>query len=487
MSNIPLSETLEAVQELPKINIGGNTPPTQPIEPAEQVAVIDIAAEETIDIATPAVEESSGIAGSLGEIFQNTLSEAQHWMTETSTYLQFGVLAAAFFIASTLAPFFRNKVKYFKEVEGLTGFWWFVARTGRLLFPIFLVVFFGIAGEISNVIFNTKEVCEGARRVAVIYLAWTALKTYITNPFIRKIGIWTLTPIAILSLFGQLGNTADYLDSVKFETGDISISVLMVLKAIISAGILFWLGRISSDSGQKFIREQEGLEISTKELLTKLFEILVYVVIFVLLMQVVGIDLTALAIVGGAVGVGIGFGLQNIASNFISGMILLFEGAITKEDVVELDDGTFGVIEKVGSRSALIHTFDGKEIMVPNEDFITSRVTNWSHISEFIRYEVEFGVSYDSDPHEVRRLIEEAVAKHPAVRDDHEEPEVEMKAFGESSIDFCLEFWAEGADERKGQPSFVSDVMFIIWDTLKANNIKIPYPQRDVHIKSGGV
>jgi len=185
--------------------------------------------------------------------------------------------------------------------------------------------------------------------------------------------------------------------------------------------------------------------------------------------------------------VGIGFGLQNIASNFISGMILLFEGTITKEDVIEMDDGTFGVVDKVGSRSTMIHTFDGKEIMVPNEDFITSRVTNWSHTSKFVRYEVEFGVSYKSDPHEVRRVIEEAVAAHPAVRDDHEPPEVEMKAFGDSSIDFCLEFWAEGVDERKGQPSFVSDVMFIIWDTLKANNIEIPFPQRDVHIKGGKI
>ncbi len=183
------------------------------------------------------------------------------------------------------------------------------------------------------------------------------------------------------------------MDSIKLQIGNISISVHATARVLIFGSILFWLGRVSNHTGKQFIRKQENIEVGTREVSAKLFEIALFVVMFILLLQVIGINLTALAVFGGAVGVGLGFGLQAIASNFISGLIILLDRSLTVGDYIELEDGRSGTIRALNMCSTILKTFEGKDIMVPNESFITTSFTNWTHENKKQHYGIEFQVA----------------------------------------------------------------------------------------------
>lgn len=161
--------------------------------------------------------------------------------------------------------------------------------------------------------------------------------------------------------------------------------------------LLFWITGVVSEFGETRIKKLPRIRPSNRALLTKAFQILVYFMAFMLGLDVMGIDLTAFAILGGAIGIGIGFGLQKITSNFISGLILLVEKSIEADDMIELADGTAGYVRNTGARYTLLETFDGREIMVPNEDFITSRVTNHTFSNARGRVQIDVGVAYDSN------------------------------------------------------------------------------------------
>lgn len=218
-----------------------------------------------------------------------------------------------------------------------------------------------------------------------------------------------------------------------------------------------------------------------RELATKAAEIAIFGIAFLLLMNIMGISLTSLAVLGGAIGVGLGFGLQKIASNFISGVILLLEGQATVGDYVELDGGEAGTIVKMTARAAILETFDGRWIVVPNEDFITTRVVNYSDSGSANRYEAPFSVSYDTDINKIPAIIEAAVAKLDFVLEAPDGPDCELRGFGDSGVDFAVEFWVNGIDDGKNK--FTPKVLFAVWNALKDNNIEIPYPHRMVELK----
>lgn len=286
---------------------------------------------------------------------------------------------------------------------------------------------------------------------------------------------------ALLSILGYLVPVQEFLnqESLTIQIGSYAITPYKFLKAIAALVLIFWLSAIISDFGEKQIQKLNHLRSSTKALLTKAFQILLYFIAFLIILDVLGIDLTALAVLSGAIGIGIGFGLQKITSNFISGLILLFEKSIEKDDLIELTDGTFGFVRHTSARYTLVETFDGKEILIPNEDFITNRVTNWTYSNSKGRVEIPVGISYKSDIHKAQELILEAAKEHPRCINDPE-PVCYLREYGDSSVNFLLFFWVEDIVEGRYQPQ--SEVMFSIWDKFKAHNVEIPFPQRDVHL-----
>jgi small-conductance mechanosensitive channel len=218
-----------------------------------------------------------------------------------------------------------------------------------------------------------------------------------------------------------------------------------------------------------------------KVLISKLVKIVLIVFAGTIALSATGIDLTALTVFSGAVGVGIGFGLQKVVSNFISGIIILLDKSIKPGDTITLGE-TFGSIRDLRSRFVSVITRDGKEYLIPNEDFISQQVVNWSFSSEYVRIEVSFGTSYDSDPHEVARVAIEAAKSIPRVASAYTEPVCWMTGFGESSLDFKLRFWI--SDPSNGLTNVRGQVLMAIWDAFKAAGIEIPYPHREIVMKT---
>jgi small-conductance mechanosensitive channel len=226
----------------------------------------------------------------------------------------------------------------------------------------------------------------------------------------------------------------------------------------------------------KRVQHATDLTPSIQILLGKLIRLTLITLAIVIVLNAVGIDLSALALFSGAVGVGVGFGLQKVVSNLVSGIILLADKSIKPGDVISVGDSA-GWVSTIGARYTLVVLRDGREVLFPNEDLVTQRVVNWSHSNDQVRLEVPFGVSYASDPHAVSRLALAAIAGLPRVLPTPM-PVCHLTKFGDSSLDFVIRFWI--SDPIKGTTNVRSEVMFALWDAFKREGIEIPYPVRDV-------
>lgn len=202
-------------------------------------------------------------------------------------------------------------------------------------------------------------------------------------------------------------------DALSLQIGTAKFSAYLIIQGVIIIATLLWLTGFLSDIAAKFIKKIPGINSNNRNLITKALQILIYFIAFQIGMNFLGIDLTALAVFSGALGIGIGFGLQKVTSNFISGIIILFEKTVQNDDLIELNDGTLGFLRNTGSRASLIETYDGKEVMVPNEDLITNRVINYTHSNKKARIKINIGVSYDCDLEKAQKLILEAAKEHP--------------------------------------------------------------------------
>lgn len=396
------------------------------------------------------------------------------WLTSPQFYAQIGAIILAVAIAHFANRQIKTKTSYFRsapEQGGLLKIRRWIYSCRDLLFPILAVLMLAIAVQVLEGAVGSSWLARIAQSIAVIAVLYAAINRFISHPLINAAARWIGIPIATLQVFGALDDVTAYLDSVSLEAGNIRLSLLTLIKAAIAGGILFWLGRLSNDAGQKVIRKQETLDIPTRELLAKIFQIVLFVLLFILLLQVLGLDLTALTIFGGALGVGLGFGLQQIASNFISGMILLFERSMKVGDYVELAGGMAGTLRDINMRSSTLQTGDGKEITVPNEKFITSAFVTWTKSDPLQRHEqrheVAFSVPYDADIHKIPELIETAAARHPHILAKPAAPVCELKQFGEKGVQFAVSYWVSGADD------YASDIHFLVWDTLKEAGIAL--------------
>ena len=301
--------------------------------------------------------------------------------------------------------------------------------------------------------------------------------------------IWAKLFIAILIIGLLVAGIAGLLDPIKdflsseifsFTIGKYNFSALKIIEGIILVVLMVWLANLASDMGEKYFRRIKKMNASNRSLVIKSFQIFVYFLFFMMTMGILGIDLTTLAVFSGALGIGIGVGLQKISSNFVSGFILLFDKAVEEGDLVEIGTDVTGYVRETKGRFTLVETFDGQEIMIPNEDFITSRVVNWTYSNTQGRITVEVRVSYDSDIELAYKLMLDAAKEHPRCISTPE-PECFLRKFGDHSVDFVLYFWIE--DVIRGRYGPQSDVMFSIWRKFKQNGIKIPFQQHDIHVK----
>lgn len=319
--------------------------------------------------------------------------------------------------------------------------------------------------------------------ISTLLLLWLILS--ITSRLIRNtalvralaVVVWTT---AALYLVGLLPRTVDLLDAAAITIGDLRISVLLILKAGFTLAVLLWLATLVGGVVERRLQTVDDMSPTMRVLISKFTRIVLIVLAFLMGMQTIGFNLTGLTVFSGAVGVGIGFGLQKVVSNLISGFILLLDKSIKPGDVIELGE-TFGWITSLSARYVSVITRDGREYLIPNEDLITNQVINWSYSDSRVRLELKFGVSYGANPHEVRKLAVEAASRPRRVIADPP-PVCHLAGFGESSLDFLLRFWID--DPAGGVANIRSEVLLALWDLLAENGVEIPYPHREILVRS---
>ncbi|MDH3450117.1 MAG: mechanosensitive ion channel, partial [Gammaproteobacteria bacterium] len=326
---------------------------------------------------------------------------------------------------------------------------------------------------------------QTALTIAILLLFNSIINDFITSPMIAGIFRYLGIPLLFLHLVGILGGLIEILESISVSIGNIEISAYGVARVAIFGSMLFWVGRVSNRTGREIINRQANLDIRTREVAAKLLEVTVFFVIFLLLLQVMGINLTALAVFGGAIGVGLGFGLQAIASNFISGIIILLDRSLSIGDYVEFEDDKAGVVREMNMRSTTLETYDGRDIMVPNEKFIVETFINWTHKDKRQRYRVDFSVAYSTDVRKLVDIIKEVVASHPQVISGEdvpieERPDCEIDSFGDSGINMFVEFWMIGIDDGKNRVG--GDLLLMILEAIQEHGFEIPFPQREVRV-----
>jgi small-conductance mechanosensitive channel len=407
------------------------------------------------------------------------LTVLQGWLASPQFYAQVIAVVLLWIAAKLVARQLISRIAILRD-EPMEGRF---LRYQKLLFscrnlvePLLFVVLMAAAASAADAALGASWLIRIAQSLALVRLLHALITRFMTHPVINSAARWIGLPIAAIYALGYFEQFTTALDSIAFAAGNIRISVLALSKAALFGGILFWLGRTSSTAGQKVIRDQQSVDVQTRELAAKALELAVFAIVGLLLLNILGLDLTALAVFGGAVGVGLGFGLQQIASNFISGIILLLERSLKLGDFIELEDGRSGVLKQMNMRSSILSTFDGKDINVPNDKFITTRFINWTHEDTRQRYEVEFSVVYDTDLHKVPPLIIKAISAHKQVLTEPEAPDVELRGFGDNGVNFVVEFWVDGIDDGKNK--FTSEIRFVIWDTLKKAGILMPKQEK---------
>jgi small-conductance mechanosensitive channel len=303
----------------------------------------------------------------------------------------------------------------------------------------------------------------------------------IANGPLRRVVRYGAYAWVTLRILGLTDEAERLLGRAAIEFGEVRLSAWMVLQGAFLLALLFFVARVIARQSAARLYANEELSPSMRVLSVKLLQVGLYGAAFVIGLRAVGFDLTGLAVLSGAVGVGLGFGLQKVVSNLVSGVILLLDRSIKPGDVISIGE-TFGWINSLGARYVSITTRDGKEYLIPNEDLITGQVVNWSHSNDFVRLDIHFGTAYGNDPHTVRRVAREAAAGIDRVLEDRP-PVCHITGFGDSAVNYVLRFWIR--DPAGGITNIRGNVYLALWDAFQANGIAIPFPQREVRILEG--
>lgn len=352
----------------------------------------------------------------------------------------------------------------------------------RLILPAVFLAFMLIAANIAAAGWPQIDISitETVIKVLMAWIAIQLLLQFVENPVIRNVFFWAIWLTAALSIFGVLEQTITTLDSMVFSLGTFRVSLLEIIKSILLLIALLYVSLFVSAFFERKVLKSKGLTRSSQVLLVKILRIALVTTAIIIGITSAGIDLSVFAVFSGAIGLGIGLGLQRSISNLFSGLLLLIDQSINPGDVIELEkDGTFGVVNKMAARYTEIVTPNNKSYLIPNEDFITQKVVNWSHGNSLVRLEVPFGVHYDSDP---RKVIEIAckVAKKLGRVVGEPGPECYLQQFSDSSLNFSLLFWV--SDVEHGIINVKGEILLGLWDAFKEHDIQIPYPHREIRI-----
>jgi len=291
----------------------------------------------------------------------------------------------------------------------------------------------------------------------------------------------TIWVIVALQLMGVLPEVLSFMEGLAFGVGKVRVSLLATIKLLLAIGVLLllslWLSRII----EKRVMRSELLESGMQVAVAKTSKFLLVTIALLVALSSVGIDLTTLTVFGGALGVGLGFGLRNIVSNLLSGFLLLYDRSIKPGDVISIGE-SFGWVEALRARYVVVRDRNGVETLIPNENLITSEVINWSYSDRNIRVKIPVQISYEDDPEEAMELMLKAAYENQRIKTEELKPVCRLMGFGDNGIDMEVRVWI--TDPEEGVSNVRSDINLAIWRAFKEHGITIPFPQRDLYVKS---
>ncbi|SDI47277.1 mechanosensitive ion channel family protein [Lutimaribacter saemankumensis] len=433
--------------------------------------------DEPNDLAEQAANIAEIGQGLLGQIEAFLQSFLRPW-NAYQILIALAVLILAHFVAKGLAARWdawlrtRENWPMWRKRFGLL-----VRNRMRLI--LFVALIWPVIWAMREITWPSRTYLLGI--IGQLSLAWLLIalaSRLIVNSFLRSVvryAGWTWVTLSILNLTDE---AQQVLDSMAISLGETRLSVWIVLQAVAIIGALFFVARFLSVTSAGRIRKNEDISPSMQVLAVKFLQLLLYGAAFFLGLRMVGVDLTGLAVLSGAIGVGLGFGLQKVVSNLVSGVIILLDKSIKPGDVISLGE-TFGWINTLGARYTSVVTRDGREYLIPNEDLITGQVVNWSHSNDYVRLDIYFGTAYGDDPHTVRRVAIEAAKSVDRVL-SFKPPVCHIVGFGDSSVDYILRFWI--SDPTGGLTNIRGNVYLALWDAFQEHGISIPFPQREVRM-----
>lgn len=406
------------------------------------------------------------------------------YLSHPAILFQIGLLVTlfviAYFLSNRVEPLLEERAR---SIKGMPGVLRIVIAFLRRFEWLFFIILLAIAYAVSNILAwpSSNYLLYIALLLSSTWLVISVVAFAIRSRAIRKMFTYLAWIYVAAMVLGIVDDVAALLDRAGFSVGSFRLSILSAMQAAVLIGVMLWLSFSIGNFIDRRIQTVDELTPSLRVLLGKIIRITLIITALLVAISGLGIDLTALTVLSGAIGVGIGFGLQKVVSNFISGIIILMDESIKPGDTISLGE-TFGWIRELRARFVSVVTRDGREFLIPNEDFITREVINWSFSDKYVRLDVSFGVSYDSDPHEVVRLAIAATADVPRVDAHYNPPVCWMTEFGDSSLNFLLRFWI--SDPQMGLTNIRGKVLLALWDCFKENGIAIPYPHREVLIKT---
>ncbi len=419
----------------------------------------------------------------LTELLDDAILQLHNALASPDIWIQLGVIIAVYFLASTLftPQLQRALVRLGTVSDRISRLHPLVVALNEFANTLVWLILQWGAIHLYNYLGHSHQLLLP---VASLLSAWLliriATKLLQSKTAARVVaGIaWTL---AILNITGLLSPTLALLDSLSVTLGEVRISPLIIIKAGLLLWLSLWLSSVLSGFLDRRLENSDTITPAMRVLSVKLLHIALITAAILITFSAVGIDLTALAVFGGALGVGLGFGLQKIFSNLVSGVILLMDRSIKPGDTIAIGQ-TFGWINHLSARYVSVITRDGIEHLIPNEILITERVENWSYSDSLVRLRLPVGISYKSDVRKAIDLCVEAALATPRIMQEPI-PRCLLKGFGDSSVELELRVWIN--DPPNGRANVLSDILLGIWDRFHEHGIEIPFPQRDLHIRSG--
>lgn len=461
----------------------GTTPPSAPETPTPSG---DIPVETELESVSESLDETVDAAMSWTE---QALDFIRTHVLTWGVAMELAVVAIAAAAAYTLArPAQRLLARVWPEPDAASYLALIELRkvVFNLVVPLIAVVLLWFAASILGQ-FGFDRVILTA--VASLLNAWILIRlfsTLVPDPFWSKTFAAVAWIIAALNILQLLDPTVAFLDSIAIRMGAMRLSLYLILKGVLFAALLVWIASMVAGVLNSRIRRTSSFTPSVRTLIGQSIRLALLFGAVMIALSAVGVDLTALTVLFGGIGVGIGFGLQSVFSNLVAGIILLSERSIKVGDFIELSDTVRGNVREITIRSTLVTTNDNIDVLVPNSEFISKQMVNWTHRDAFRRIRIPFGVAYGTDKELVRKAGLEAAEEVPHTLKGVKgrEPQVWLVGFGDSSLDFELVIWLDPESVRR--PAAVNAAYcWAIESALAKYKIEIPFPQRDLHIRSG--